>query len=162
MYTQIYGKLTGELNLAQSPYRVTQNIVVDSNSTLKINAGVELYFDENTRLIVKGELLVEGTNSQIVQFKCYNSSKKWSGIKILLADKPAKFNFVKIQDIRQESDTSYISSSISIMNSELSLHILGSIKIPQFTVVQLVYTTQNLFSKIISCIIIMQMFGGAL
>lgn len=119
VYTQIYGKLTGDLNLAQSPYRVTQNIVVDSNSTIKINAGVELYFDENTQLIVKGELLVEGTNSQIVQFKSYNSSKKWRGIKILIADKPAKFNFVKIQDIRQESDTSYISSSISIMNSEV-------------------------------------------
>ena len=119
VYTQINGKLKGELNHAQSPYRVTQNIVIDSNSTLKINAGVELYFDENTQFIVKGELLIEGTSSQIVQFKSYEVSKKWSGIKILTADKPAKFNFAKIQDIRQEIDTSYISSSISIINSEV-------------------------------------------
>lgn len=122
VYTQIYGKQSGELKSANSPYRVTQDILVDSNSTLIIRAGVEIFFNENTRLIVKGELLVEGNNLQYVRFISYDKTKKWNGIKILNADKPAKINFAKIQDIRQEFDTSFISSSISIMNSEVEFN----------------------------------------
>jgi hypothetical protein len=118
VYTQISGKISGELISTKSPYRVMQDISVDSNSTLKINAGVELHFDENTKLIVKGELLVEGSNTQYVVFKSYDASKTWNGIKIIDADKTAQFNFVKIQDINQEVDTSLLSASISIMNSE--------------------------------------------
>ncbi len=118
VYTQISGKISGELRSAKSPYRVMQDISVDSNSTLKINAGVELHFEENTRLIVKGELLVEGSNTQYVVFKSYDVSKTWRGIKIIDADKPAYINFSKIQNINQEVDTSFLSASISIMNSE--------------------------------------------
>jgi hypothetical protein len=117
-YTQISGRVSGEFNVSQSPYRVTQDIIVDSNSTLKINAGVEIHFDENTKLIVKGELLVEGSNTQYVVFKSYDASKTWNGIKIIDADKPADINFAKIQSINQELDTSFVSASISIMNSE--------------------------------------------
>lgn len=118
VYTQISGKQSGELTSVNSPYRVTQDILIDSNATLKINAGVEIFFEENTRLIVNGELLVEGNSLKFVRFISYDKTKKWSGIKIVNADKPAKFNFVKIQDIHQEVDTSIISSSISIMNSQ--------------------------------------------
>jgi len=118
VYTQISGKISGELISTKSPYRVMQDISVDSNSTLKINAGVELHFEEHARLIVKGELLVEGSNTQYIIFKSLDHSKTWRGIKIIDADRPAQFNFVKIQDINQEVDTSLLSASISIMNSE--------------------------------------------
>ena len=39
VYTQISGKISGELISTKSPYRVIQDISVDSNSTLKIKAG---------------------------------------------------------------------------------------------------------------------------
>lgn len=55
LYTQISGKQSGELLTANSPFRVTQDILVDSNSTLIIKAGVEIFFNESTRLIVKGK-----------------------------------------------------------------------------------------------------------
>ena len=117
-YTQISGKVFGEFTVSQSPYRVIQDIIIDSNSTLKINSGVEIHFDENTKLIVKGELLVEGSNTQYVVFKSYDASKTWNGIKIIDADKPADINFAKIQSINQAVDTSIVSASISIMNSK--------------------------------------------
>lgn len=117
-YTQISGKVSGEFMVAQSPFKVTQDIIVDSNSTLKINGGVEIFFEENTRLIVYGELLVEGNISQIVRFSSIDIQKKWGGIKIQNADKPTKFDFANIQGIRQEVDTSIVSASVSIMNSE--------------------------------------------
>ena len=96
-FTEIIGKQSGELIFTQSPYHITQDIIVDSNSTLIIRAGVQLFFTENTKLIVYGELLVEGTSSQFVLFKSYNTSKNWKGIKLINADKTAQFNFVKIQ-----------------------------------------------------------------
>ncbi len=121
-YTQISGKVSGELIASQSPYRVTQDIIVDSNSTLKINAGVEIHFDENTKIIVKGELLVDGSNNQFVLFKSYEESKTWKGIKIIDADRPAQINFAKIQSINQKVDTSIVSASISIVNSEVEFN----------------------------------------
>lgn len=119
VYTQISGKQSGELTAANSPYRVTQDIVVDSNTTLVIKAGVEIFFNESTRLIVKGELLVEGNNLQYVRFTSYDKNKKWGGIKILDAENKTKFDFVKIEDISQEVNTSIVSASVSIMNSEV-------------------------------------------
>ena len=67
---------------------------------------------------MKGELLVEGSNTQYIIFKSLDHSKTWRGIKIIDADRTAQFNFVKIQDVNQEVDTSFLSASISIMNSE--------------------------------------------
>lgn len=118
VYTNISGKISGELISSESPYKVMQDISVDSNSTLRINAGVELHFVENTRLVVKGELIVEGSNNKFVVFKSFDDSKTWNGIKIIDADKQALFNFVKIENINQAVDTSLVSASISIMNSE--------------------------------------------
>lgn len=122
IYTPISGRVSGEFTAIQSPYRVTQDIIIDSNSTLTINAGVVIHFEENTRLIVKGELLVEGSNTDYVVFKSYDNLKTWSGIKIIDADKPAYFNFIKIQKINQAVDTSFVSASISIMNSEVEFN----------------------------------------
>lgn len=119
VYTQLSGKISGELISTKSPYRVMQDISIDSNSTLTINAGVVINFEENTRLIVKGELLVEGNNTKYVVFRSYDDSKTWSGIKIIDADNPAHINFAKIQNINQAVDTSIVSASVSIMNSEV-------------------------------------------
>ena len=117
-FTEIKGTISGELTLANSPYKITQDIIVDSNSTLIIKPGVELNFEENTKLLVHGKLLVEGITSQYVVFKSYITTKKWNGIKIINADNPAKFDFVRIQGIRQEIDTNLVSASVSITNSE--------------------------------------------
>lgn len=118
-FTVINGKLSGELTVSKSPYLVTQSITVDSNSTLLINAGVQLYFEGNTQLVVNGELVVEGSDFHPVVFKSNDITKKWNGIKIINADHPIKLDFVKLQDIRQETDTLEITSSISIINSEV-------------------------------------------
>lgn len=116
-YTQISGKVLGEFTASRSPYRVTQDIIVDSNTTLRINAGVAIHFEEDTRLIVKGELLVEGSSTHYVVFKSYDDLKTWNGIKIIGADKPTHISFAKIQNINQAVDTSIVSASISIINS---------------------------------------------
>lgn len=117
LFTEIKGKVLGELKLDKSPYRITDDLVVDSNTTLIIKPGVKLFFDKNKKMIVKGELKAIGNYYQEIVFAAYNSSLKWSGIKFYSADKPAKFNFVTIKDIRQEVDSSEILSSISISNS---------------------------------------------
>jgi hypothetical protein len=120
-YTQISGRVSGEFVSSESPYRVIQDIIVDSNSVLIINAGVKIFFDEHTRLIVKGELKVLGNQNSKVLMIPWDENKPWKGIKIIYADKPSVFEFVEIMNIRESSDSNYISSSISIVSSEVEI-----------------------------------------
>ena len=44
-YTDLSGSLSGTLSKSGSPYRVTSDIYVDEDSTLIIEAGVDIHFD---------------------------------------------------------------------------------------------------------------------
>ncbi len=118
LFTEIHGSLSGELTLDKSPYRVTNDLIVNANSILKINPGVEVYFDQNTRLIVYGELLVSGNYFKSVLLAAYEKTKYWRGIKIYNSSKPAKFDYSDIKDIKETGDSAHLSSAISIINSK--------------------------------------------
>ncbi len=121
VYTQISGKISGELITAKSPYIVIQDIVVDSNLSILINPGVVIYFEDNTQFIIKGELKVLGKQNNKVLMLPLDEDKPWKGIKIVYADKPAVFEFAEIMNIRESSDSNYISSGISIVSSEVAI-----------------------------------------
>lgn len=121
IFTEISGNISGELTLNDSPYKVVNDINVDSGKTLIINAGVEIYFTENTKLKVHGELIISGKyiNYQSVYLEAYDTTKYWKGIEIINADKPALIDFAEIKGIKKEYDSNYVSASISVTNSEL-------------------------------------------
>ncbi len=118
LFTEIHGNISGELTLDKSPYRVTNDLIVNANSILKINPGVEVYFDQNTRLIVYGEILVLGNYYKSVLFAAYEKTKYWRGIKIYNSSKPAKFDYADIKNIKETGDSAHLSSAISIINSK--------------------------------------------
>ena len=60
VFTELKGSVFGQLLVADSPYKVTENIIVDSGKTLIVSGGVKIYFTENSRLIVHGELMIAG------------------------------------------------------------------------------------------------------
>ncbi|MBW7843499.1 MAG: hypothetical protein PHY57_01995 [Ignavibacterium sp.] len=119
LFTEIKGSVSGELNFSDSPFLATEDIVVDSGKTLKVNPGVEIFFEEGTRMIIKGELKISGSRTRSILFASYDKSKKWAGIKILNADKKAVIDFLFVKDIREGSNT--FNSSISIFNSETDI-----------------------------------------
>lgn len=121
LFTEIEGSISGELNLTDSPFWAVDDIIVDSGKTLRVNPGVEIYFAEGTRLIVNGELIIAGSRTRSILFSAYDENKKWRGIKIINADKKAVIDFLYIKEVREDSDSLYINSSISIFNSEADI-----------------------------------------
>ncbi len=119
LFTEIKGSISGELNLSDSPFLVTENIFIDSGQTLKINPGINFFFSEGTKLIVKGELNVNGNRTHGVFFSAYDKNKKWSGIEIIDADKKAIIDFLNIQDV--STDSTGTEASILIVNSEADI-----------------------------------------
>ncbi len=122
VFTELKGSVFGQLLVADSPYKVTENIIVDSGKTLIVSGGVKIYFTENSRLIVHGELMIAGDyyHDQII-LDAFDTTKAWQGIQIIYADKPALINYANIKGIRKEYDSNFVSASISVTNSELTI-----------------------------------------
>lgn len=114
LFKEIKGNISGVLTSKDSPYLVKDDIFVDSSSTLIIEPGVELYFDQDKSLIVKGKLISEGQRFSRIYFLPYRNS--WEGVKIINSDSPASFRFCSIRKI-SSTDNNYI-GSVLVYNSE--------------------------------------------
>lgn len=80
--TPISGTAPATLALSGSPYLVTANLTVPAGSTLSIEAGTVLKFQDRTALIVFGTLTATGTGSAPILFTSATSAAPgtWSGI----------------------------------------------------------------------------------
>ncbi len=121
LFKEISGNVSGILLVSNSPYKIIADIVVDRNSILQIEPGVELYFAPNTRLIVKGKLIVRGNYYYPVLFAAYDKDKKWRGIKFYDSDSQNSIDFADIREINEPGDSIYQTASISIINSSLEI-----------------------------------------
>ena len=68
--TYIEGHISGDIiwKLAHSPYIVTNDIIIDTGSTLTIEPGVEVRFDGNFTFRADGELFATGNESNPIVF----------------------------------------------------------------------------------------------
>jgi hypothetical protein len=69
--TVLGGRLKGDafLILANSPYRVAQDVVIDDGATLTIEPGVTVRFDQNTAFIAQdGGVMAKGTKDDPILF----------------------------------------------------------------------------------------------
>lgn len=74
-----------EWTLANSPYVVTGTVTLFPGYTLTIDPGVQVLFEDNTALIVRGQLVAVGTSSQHIIFSSADASPtttSWLGIQI--------------------------------------------------------------------------------
>jgi hypothetical protein len=71
-------------NVANSPYIITQNYVVNAGDTLLIQPGVKVRFADNTSLIVRGTLIALGTKTDSISFVSNTGTARglWQGIDI--------------------------------------------------------------------------------
>lgn len=71
--------------LVNSPYIVTSDVALFPGFTLTIEPGVTIKFDNNTKLIIRGSLIANGTNTGNIFFISNSSSPTmgiWDGIQI--------------------------------------------------------------------------------
>ncbi|MBT3635017.1 MAG: hypothetical protein HOB17_11910 [Candidatus Marinimicrobia bacterium] len=95
--TQISGEIEGVLSYNDSPFKIIDNLTIDTLATLTIEPGVELHFMDSTRLIIYGELISVGQQSDPIIYTSENSS--WLGIKIENYDQNTEFEFCIFENI---------------------------------------------------------------
>jgi hypothetical protein len=97
-YTMIGGHLGSiMLSAVASPYLVRSNLIVDSTSTLVIDAGTQLYFEDSTEIIVYGRLLCQGSRYQSILLTSKNLS--WKGIQLLESSFTSTLSFVIVENV---------------------------------------------------------------
>jgi hypothetical protein len=117
IHTTVGGHVNGTLSLHHSPYRVTQTLIVDSTDTLTIEAGVRMYFEDSTGILVNGQLSCVGTASQQILFTSKNTS--WKGIQIKNGTRQSVIRFAIIEniDVIRQSDA-LRDGAVEIINAD--------------------------------------------
>ena len=84
--TNVNGNVSGTWTTANSPYVVTNNLVLQPTDTLIIDPGVEVKFDGNYRFDIFGTFLAVGTESDSITFT-KNGSTNWMSMAMLFGKK---------------------------------------------------------------------------
>ncbi|MFH0774615.1 MAG: right-handed parallel beta-helix repeat-containing protein, partial [bacterium] len=99
--TVVSGAVSGNWTLAGSPYIIaTDTITIATDTTLKIDPGVEVWFATNTPFSVYGTLTAIGTDSNRVIFKG-SETYFWEGIRIIgEGASQTTLSYVEVRDAR--------------------------------------------------------------
>ncbi len=77
----IGGSVSGKLSKSGSPYIISENLVIESDSTLIVEKGVELLLHNHGGITVYGELLAEGAPDDSITIKRYRDWDIGAGIR---------------------------------------------------------------------------------
>ena len=115
--TEISGEVGGlTLTIEESPYNITGDISISPYDTLNIDPGVQLIFQNNFKLLVNGQLNVNGTEQDSVVFKGIEGSF-WQGINFEYATGVSNISYADITNTNDKAINSYYSQDINIDNS---------------------------------------------
>jgi uncharacterized delta-60 repeat protein len=98
------GELSGILSMDCNPYYVAAAITLAEDSTLAIEAGVEIIFDCHCQFIVNGLLSATGTEQDSIRFTCdaaFNPDR-WGGIRFVSAHDSCRLEYCVIEKGRAE------------------------------------------------------------
>lgn len=109
------------LTKANSPYFVNENVIIESSADLIIEEGVEVLFDENKSILVKGALNLEGSEDQPVQLKPYYPNQEWVGLIFDNASGESNLNHVKISEAKGIENDENFFAAVSALNSTVNL-----------------------------------------
>lgn len=119
-FTELGSTVEGTLTLDKSPYWITKDLVVDSNTTLKIAEGVHLYFADSATLNIKGQLVCQGSKSNPILFS--SKDKYWNGMIFKASSQTSTLQFVVVEnvDLTIKSDTSR-NGAIDISHADVTI-----------------------------------------
>jgi parallel beta-helix repeat protein/predicted outer membrane repeat protein len=118
-FKYICGQLSTETWTDHNPkgidYKVYCDLVVPAGSTLTVNSGATIAFDDGLKLEVNGSIDVNGTVNDIVTFTALDQNDGWGGIQ-----------FVNLNNASPAEDPSYIQyCDISYVNKPATI-VLGN------------------------------------
>ena len=95
--TYVSGSVHGTWTKANSPYIVTDDLLIDSGNSLFIERGVQVQFNGYFEVEVKGTLRAEGTEADSIIFTVRNSNTTWNGFYFDNSDSMAIFKYCRIE-----------------------------------------------------------------
>lgn len=111
------------LTIACSPYLASGDVTVMPNVSLTIDPGVEIWFPDGASLIVKGDLDVNGTQTQPVLFKANTDygATKWDIVLFYHATGVSYLDYLEIKDASKGLHPVQNVAAISVVGSELNM-----------------------------------------
>jgi hypothetical protein len=109
------------LSITNSPYYALTDIVVDSNVTLTIEAGVQILMPENCSIIVQGGLLIKGVSGNPVIISPNEYARDWGALCFVNATDSSVIEHLKIIAASDGPDFNRDQAAISGYNSRFSL-----------------------------------------
>ncbi len=121
--TDVSGNQSGTWNLAGSPYNVVGEIIVPSNETLQIDAGVEIIAMGDYKITALGNILASGALNDTIRFYG-NGGLNWGGLRLEDEVTTSQFNYCRISNTDDTNDYGIqsINSPILINNSYFDDH----------------------------------------
>jgi len=117
VYMEIEGNISGTLAFNDAPFLVVGDISVSANDTLKIDAGVTLFFENDTKLNSTGVILAEGTKLKPIIFTSFLTG--WLGISIKNQTNTSIFKFCIVREVFQQNNDPLTNGAIEISSSNV-------------------------------------------
>jgi len=90
---------------ADKPYLIEGDLLIDTNKTLRLSPGVQLFFRQDSRMYIAGTLLAEGNLEQPVMFSgdrldsdYKNIPGQWEGLWFLAGSKDSRLSYSEVKN----------------------------------------------------------------
>ncbi|MBN2593832.1 MAG: lamin tail domain-containing protein, partial [Sedimentisphaerales bacterium] len=100
----------------EGPYRITGELTVQPGSTLTILPGTTIFFDPDAKMSIKGRLVAEGTEYELIRFtRTPEAGGTWNGIQFVDTMQDNRISFAVIEYGRTDN------GMVGLENSNLLL-----------------------------------------
>ena len=106
--------------LANSPYVVTSDLVIEGDATLTIEPGVTVFFENGTGLEVTGtgRVVAEGTESQRIHFgNNPSTSSSWEGVRVVDTQSDNRFSYIDFVAGADQGEALYVERGRAIFDN---------------------------------------------
>ena len=123
--TVVGGELTTDTTWTStnSPYVISEDLIIPTGVTLTIEAGVEVSLTKSTHVRVAGTLLVNGTSSAPVSMRGRNR-ESWGGISFEQPATSSSLNHLVIREATRGEDPTVYPAAISGLDATLELNFI--------------------------------------
>lgn len=81
-----------------SPYILEQGVVLSSQDTFEVEAGVTVLMGEYAKLMLRGPVKIAGSEDKPVSFRSADSSESWNGIHFVSSSKPFEIKNMVVEN----------------------------------------------------------------
>ncbi|MCW8849906.1 MAG: CotH kinase family protein, partial [Melioribacteraceae bacterium] len=119
----IPASISGELNLtlANSPYFVGEDVIIQQSGILSAEPGVIIYFAKDKNIYTYGQLLIKGSLTQPITLTSFYPSETWGALCFANSIAESKLRHVNISRASHGNDSVSFFASVSSLNSTVRL-----------------------------------------